>query len=291
MSHRQQAELGFSAVHLVDPPDLYKNEEGWRWETVIPGFYNLWYALEGRGHLQCDGLHYSVAPGSVFLFAPGQRVAASHDPEKPVRNFAAHFLPADARGVPRESAVCPALAGARIRSTSWFTETIRMLMDCWREGNALARRQANGLVYQLLLAAVRDARRCDGACSDERMQGVVTSLLESPGHWRSVAEMARCAGCSPAHFSRRFRTLTGKSPNRFLVERRIERAGRLLTDSPLRIGEIAEALGYADVYFFSRQFRKETGLTPTAWRRRNRGSQCINAASLDEASRSFPLDG
>ena len=47
----------------------------------------------------------------------------------------------------------------------------------------------------------------------------------------------------------------------------MERARLLLAESSLSVGMIAEALGFRDVFFFSRQFRQRTGLTPTAYRK------------------------
>ena len=79
--------------------------------------------------------------------------------------------------------------------------------------------------------------------------------------------MAREAGLSTVQFTRRFRRLTGTSPNLYLVRRRIERASQLIQQSPLKISEIAESLGYADVFFFSRQFKRILGHPPSHLRR------------------------
>ena len=79
--------------------------------------------------------------------------------------------------------------------------------------------------------------------------------------------MAREAGLSTVQFTRRFRRLTGTSPNLYLVRRRIERASQLIQQSPLKISEIAESLGYADVFFFSRQLKRILGHPPSHLRR------------------------
>jgi len=47
---------------------------------------------------------------------------------------------------------------------------------------------------------------------------------------------------------------------------RLEQAKRLLRDSNLRIGEIAEQVGFHDARHFSRTFRQQTGLLPTDFR-------------------------
>lgn len=66
--------------------------------------------------------------------------------------------------------------------------------------------------------------------------------------------------------SRVFKQVTGSLPRDFIIQVRIDRAKQLLRESSLSIGEIADALGYPDVFFFSRQFKNRSGLSPTHFR-------------------------
>lgn len=78
--------------------------------------------------------------------------------------------------------------------------------------------------------------------------------------------MARTVGVSPAHFSRLFRAHTGKPPNRFYIETRLEVAQTMLEFSRMNISQIAERLGYPDAFAFSHQFKKYVGISPSEWR-------------------------
>jgi AraC-like DNA-binding protein len=66
---------------------------------------------------------------------------------------------------------------------------------------------------------------------------------------------------------RRFREATGKPLHQYALECRIAAARALLHQSDEPIKSIADRLGYRDVYFFSRQFRRFVGLSPGAYRR------------------------
>ncbi len=50
------------------------------------------------------------------------------------------------------------------------------------------------------------------------------------------------------------------------MKHRIDKASELLMNTPLKIYEIAEKVGYNDVYYFSHSFKKQTGLTPKEFR-------------------------
>lgn len=83
-----------------------------------------------------------------------------------------------------------------------------------------------------------------------------------------VAQLAAVAGLSPFHFSRIFRQATGSSPYQHLMQRRIARAKRLLTETDLLVTDIGFRCGFSSATHFSASFRKATGLTPLAFRNR-----------------------
>ncbi len=96
--------------------------------------------------------------------------------------------------------------------------------------------------------------------------------LETDGLYSSTpGTLARSCGFSPGHFSRIFRQQFGCTPQRYLLQRRIDHARHLLQESDLAVRQIAQSLGYRDVYFFSRQFKALVGQPPAAFRRAARG--------------------
>lgn len=80
-------------------------------------------------------------------------------------------------------------------------------------------------------------------------------------------ELAAEAGMSPRTFRRRFTATTGASPRDYAIACRIGHARQMLGGTELPIKSIAEQLGYRDVFFFSRQFTRFTGISPAAYRR------------------------
>ncbi|MCO3225643.1 helix-turn-helix domain-containing protein [Pseudomonas aeruginosa] len=88
-----------------------------------------------------------------------------------------------------------------------------------------------------------------------------------------LERMAAQAGLALRTLKRRFGAATGLSPIRYLQQVRVDRAKKLLLATPLSIREIAYEVGYENVSFFVRLFRKEAGDTPSHWRGRVRGPE------------------
>ena len=72
----------------------------------------------------------------------------------------------------------------------------------------------------------------------------------------TVADLARAAGLSPAHFSREFRRAFGEAPHQYLLTRRLERAAALLRNTDRHVTEICFAVGLASVGSFTTSFRR-----------------------------------
>jgi AraC family transcriptional regulator len=86
----------------------------------------------------------------------------------------------------------------------------------------------------------------------------------------SLAALASDAGLSRFHFCRAFKESTGLSPHAWLRQHQLEQAMNMLRHTDDSIVSIAAALGYSSQTAFAAAFRKQTGETPSDWRRRMR---------------------
>ncbi|SDE35474.1 transcriptional regulator, AraC family [Belnapia rosea] len=99
-----------------------------------------------------------------------------------------------------------------------------------------------------------------------RLTRYVDSHLERQILQKHLAAEVRL---SIGHLARAFKQSFGRTAHTYVMERRIDRAKTMMLETTMPLCEIAIACGLADQAHFSRVFRRITGDTPLAWRRRN----------------------
>ena len=82
-------------------------------------------------------------------------------------------------------------------------------------------------------------------------------------------EISRKLDMTPEYLGTLFHKETGITFSNYLKNYRIAKAKELLVGTNLKLYEIAEKVGYSDSKYFSRIFKKQTGMTPSEYRKEN----------------------
>jgi AraC-like DNA-binding protein len=88
----------------------------------------------------------------------------------------------------------------------------------------------------------------------------------------TVGQTAEYAGVERTHFTRHFHSRIGVTPIYYLQQLRIGKAKELLAVTEYSHAEIAQTVGYPDLFTFSKAFKRWTGLTPKQYRVQERGA-------------------
>ncbi len=90
-------------------------------------------------------------------------------------------------------------------------------------------------------------------------EAIQKNLFEDLG----MDDLAFLTGLSLSSFKRKFSSIYGTSPNKYIITKRLEKAQSLLNTSELSISEIAYDSGFSDVGYFSKTFKKHYNQTPS----------------------------
>lgn len=246
----------------------------WRWRhapkrDAFKGMV-FWLVTAGRGEVSVRGVDYKLGTGDCFLFRMSSIVDAKQDPTRPLVvawiNF--DFIMPD--GNPVEPGVSMLPVYRRFSDIRFISSLFdRCRSACAEEGKD----SENALHWlrSLIMEVGREDRRSaklGGVESWSKEIDLLSSEVRSnPGNCPTVEEMAHRAGLSEDHFIRVFRKERGVTPGEFVLRARIEAAISLLLFTSLPISEIADELGYCDVFYFSKQFKRRIGCSPSHYRR------------------------
>jgi AraC family transcriptional regulator len=144
------------------------------------------------------------------------------------------------------------------------------------EANVVGRFYADSLAIGLAIQLVRhysslkDVHVGQGGIAPHKLRkaiGLIDNHLANEVEGRvALRVVAKEVGMSYFHFSRTFKQSMGMSPTNYIVERRIERAKKLLQETDLPISEIALRAGFSSQSHFTTSFRRLARATPKAFR-------------------------
>jgi AraC-like DNA-binding protein len=146
---------------------------------------------------------------------------------------------------------------------SKFDELLEQVQRATRWGTLRAVNLLENILIELAEARARPQERDPWL---ERIMEEIKASSETSAD-PDYAKLARREGMALSTLRRRFRHATGTALHTYALQCRVGEARRRLGETDFPIKEIAEQLGYKDVFFFSRQFTKITGTTPAAYRK------------------------
>ena len=98
------------------------------------------------------------------------------------------------------------------------------------------------------------------------------SLIKSSGELEiSLQQVAGFVHINPNHFSEVFKRETGCTYIEFVTQERMKRAVDFLQSTQTKVSDIARRVGYEDIKYFTQQFKKYTGQTPSEYRQGSTG--------------------
>jgi AraC-like DNA-binding protein len=233
--------------------------------------------LNLQGHVQLEterGIH-TIRPGQIAYIPPGERML-ERGKKGDVCEFL-YFLIEDSEHWKPLKASGPCVEDYDNAGLMYMLA--RRLLDAHRKRHGLSLAYARSEARMLLTLLERFRHRSD---SDDPQAIAVRTLARqisaAPGENWTLASMAGSIAVSPRTLARLFATEFNLTPGEWIIQRRMEHAMELLSNTTASIKQIAETCGYESVYSFMRLFRNRVGVTAKQFRERHRDLLDLDAA-------------
>lgn len=250
---------------LVDRPAFFRHAAHWSWRVRIPdAYFNLWILLEGEVEMTLRGRTFPCGRPVYFLVPPGEPVHGKTTHGGPMVNFTLHIAAGALAPELRETAETG--WGREVRDPEGLRQWAEAAVRHGSRGGAVGAELGLTLARAIFLRFWEDTTTPAPDSRHERLHSVAEHMASEPGRAWDMEALAKSLGLSPGRFTQVFREVHGVPPKVFLTRARMERAKRLLEESDASVKQIAEALGYGDLFFFSRHFKRHAGVAPSAWR-------------------------
>lgn len=212
----------------------------------------------------------TLVSGAILLGEPGDGFECSHDHSIGDRCLAFHF---DSDFFESRRTEIPGLSAGTSGRPALPPQAGHTGLLVQADGLLSGRGSAEEFGYMLLgaVASAEVSEQFSRPCSRikaKRIQDVVHWIEQVPHQHHTLSDLAKSACMSPCHFLREFKALIGMTPHQFVLAQRLRRAAAHLRENDAPVSEVAFDAGFGDLSEFNRRFRRFTGTTPVAFRRR-----------------------
>ncbi|WP_018096062.1 AraC family transcriptional regulator [Sinorhizobium meliloti] len=261
---------GRQSLHTMPTSTGYeiRTDASYDWDGRKRGqtpFTVLQYTIGGAGNLRYENRSHRVRPGeTLLLLVPHNHRYWLEEGGR----WEFFWISMNGEEALRIHRAILAVTGPIIRLQP---DTVEHLADCslrlMAGGDTPG--SASAIAYEAAMALYDDVFGSHPVLSDEyrKMQHVIDHVLSNLDKPLPVEELARISGLSRAHFSRVFAASEGMPPAEFVLQKRLQRAVKLLTKTAdLPVKEVAILSGFEDPNYFAKVFRRVFGASPTEFR-------------------------
>lgn len=226
--------------------------------------YYLIYVTEGALKIVLDEKVVTAEKGSVVIFPPKFKYQYLGEP--PLKYLYAHFTGSYVEQLLRDLGFNSLPTIKKCNFSFKINSDFNELLETFSLSSSLKTQKCGYLLEHLLILIA------DNLVKTEERYSIESTLSYIHANYSKKLEiptLAKMENLSNSHYVSLFRSKTGKSPNKYVIDLRISLACDMLTNTDKPIKEIAEKVGYLDPYFFSALFKKHVGVSPKTYRKNN----------------------
>ncbi|MET0747402.1 MAG: AraC family transcriptional regulator [Rhizobium sp.] len=244
-----------------------KENETYDWDGRKRGqtpFTVLQHTIGGEGRLRYENRNYRLGAGDTLL------VMVPHNHRywlEKNRSWEYFWISMNGEEALRIHRLILAAAGPVLKlQQATIDKLASHSLQLVRDADTPAK--ASAIAYGAAMALYDDVFSSHAFATDQSaMQSVIDHIKANLDKPLPVEMLAAVSGLSRAHFSRVFSESEGLPPAEYVLQQRMQRAAKLLTNAALLpVKEVAILSGFEDANYFSKAFRRVYGINPTEFR-------------------------
>ncbi|MBE6612321.1 MAG: helix-turn-helix domain-containing protein [Ruminococcaceae bacterium] len=226
----------------------------------------LAYAKSGSAIYSFNGgKRHTVTRGNVLFIRKGERYAGASDPADPWSFYSCEFglIPGNAESC----AIIDSLPHIfRCSDSTHMREDFAQLTRAWSAKQTGYLIKCRSMLLDILFILLWDEhRRSIQSAHYKTIDDIVETMRENYSRTYSLEELASLSGLSTSYFRMLFKQMTGCTTVQFQNRLKIDKAKDLILSRTCNVSEAAQAVGFSDVFYFSRTFKKLTGKNPSEY--------------------------
>lgn len=254
------------------PPNLKSHPPEYRADLHtgrVIGEYQFVYISHGKGFFRCEGVSRSeITPGTVFLLFPGVWHSYAPDPETGWDEYWVGFKGDYVDQLRNNGILDPT---DPVHHIGWHASIEERFAEIFQIANeelpGFQLEMASAILHLLTQLHCIVLRR---ETSDESQQLVERARLHMQQNVMGTLEtesLLNDLGVSYSTLLSVFKHYTGLSPYQYFIQLKLHKAREFLQDTSLSVKEVSHRLAFDNQYYFSRLFKRKTGVSPSVWQR------------------------
>lgn len=227
--------------------------------------HELVYVFGGNGVFTVEGKEYPAVPGKLFYFYPGLVHQCETRGPDHVQFYAVHF--SFHYGDGNTDCRLPLEPVNTITDQPGTKSAFSELLQNWKQPDISHVWKSNLLLERLIFELLTGLRsRVIPDINHKRAELAAAYIEEHFMENLTISQLCQHVGVKEATLYRIFHEVWNESPMDFVTHRRIDKARELLYTEDCSVQCVGQMVGIDDPYYFSRLFRKWTGLSPRQYR-------------------------